>query len=182
MKRVFSQRPARSAISTVQRCLVTIRNRARGHPDERGSDGIGRTSNGLLRALRRCERRFSLRRPLRFVDHRTSRRRAPSAPQLVAWSDPGRGLAIAIRQVAIPRPQPRSSRHGRAGDAERIQMVSGACQLSSPAGSADGVLRTTEQHRCLGDVERPCSVLEHQWNTTVVHGWGSLVMGGLSSC
>jgi hypothetical protein len=54
-------------------------------------------------------------------------------------------------------------------------MVSGVRQLSAVAGSADGVLGPTQEHRRLGHVERPRAVLEHLWNKTAVHGRGPLV-------
>jgi len=61
-------------------------------------------------------------------------------------------------------------------------MVALVFKFSSLAGRADGILRPTQKHRNLCDIEGTRAVLEHRWNTTVVHGWGSLVMGGLSSC
>jgi hypothetical protein len=59
-----------------------------------------------------------------------------------------------------------------------------ALMLEFPTGArrADRVLCPTQKHRCLGDVERPCAVLEHLWNTNVVHAWGPLVMAGLGGC
>ena len=48
-------------------------------------------------------------------------------------------------------------------------------EISALAGRANGILRPTQKHRDLSDVERPRAVLEHLWNTTVVHGWGWLV-------
>ncbi len=53
-------------------------------------------------------------------------------------------------------------------------------EFSSLAGRADGVLRPTQEHCDLGDIERPSPVLEHLWNRTVVHGWGSLVRIGFN--
>ena len=61
-------------------------------------------------------------------------------------------------------------------------MVSAVRQLSSLAGSAHGVLRPAEDNGSLGDVERSRPVVEHLWNTTAVHGWGSLVRLGFDGC
>ena len=58
-------------------------------------------------------------------------------------------------------------------------MVALVRKLTPCAGRPDGVLRPTEENRDLGDVERMRSVLEHLWNTNVVHAWGSLVMESL---
>jgi len=55
-------------------------------------------------------------------------------------------------------------------------MVALVFEFSSLASSADSVLRPAQENGGLGDIERPRPVLEHLWNTTVVHGWGSLVM------
>ena len=50
---------------------------------------------------------------------------------------------------------------GRAGDAVGVEMITLVREVAALTRCPDGVLRTTEEHRCLGDVERPCSVLEH---------------------
>jgi hypothetical protein len=55
-------------------------------------------------------------------------------------------------------------------------------EVAALAGCSDGVLRPAQENSDLSDVERSRAFLEHLWNTTVVHGWGSLVMGGLSRC
>ena len=55
-------------------------------------------------------------------------------------------------------------------------MVAPVFDFSSfAAGCADRVFGPTQEHRDLGDVERPSAVLEHLWNTTVGHRWGWLV-------
>ena len=54
-------------------------------------------------------------------------------------------------------------------------MVALVFEFSSLAGRADSVLRPTQKHSGLCDIERTCAVLEHRWNTTVVHRWGWLV-------
>ena len=61
-------------------------------------------------------------------------------------------------------------------------MVAIVVEVSSLAGRANGVLRPAEEHRDLGDVERSRTVLEHLWNTTVVHRWGPLVMIHINGC
>ena len=48
-------------------------------------------------------------------------------------------------------------------------------EISAFAGRANGILRPAQKHRDLSDIERPRAVLEHLWNTTVVHRWGWLV-------
>jgi hypothetical protein len=55
-------------------------------------------------------------------------------------------------------------------------MVALVREFSALAGRTDRVLRPTQEDCDLSNVERSCTVLEHRWNTTVVHGWGSLVM------
>jgi hypothetical protein len=57
------------------------------------------------------------------------------------------------RPAAVSKPA-RGSRHGRAGDAVSVQMVSGMRQLSAVAGSADGILRPTHKDGNLTHVER----------------------------
>ena len=54
-------------------------------------------------------------------------------------------------------------------------MVARAVEFSPLASDADSVLSPTEENRDLGDIERSRAVLEHLWNTTVVHRWGWLV-------
>ena len=54
-------------------------------------------------------------------------------------------------------------------------MIAEVREFSPFAGRTDRVLCPPEENRHLGDVERTHAVLEHLWNTTVVHGWGSLV-------
>lgn len=49
-------------------------------------------------------------------------------------------------------------------------------EVSALAGCSDGVLRPAQENSGLGDVERSRAVLEHLWNTNVVHRWGPLVM------
>ena len=61
-------------------------------------------------------------------------------------------------------------------------MVSGVRQLSAVAGSADFVLRPTQEHPDLSDIEWSSAVLEHLWNKTAVHGWGPLVILMLLGC
>src|ERR1700694_2002985 len=55
-----------------------------------------------------------------------------------------------------------------AGDAVRVQMVPHVREVPSLARGAGGVLRPTQEHRDLGDVEWPCAFLEHLWNKTAV--------------
>ena len=55
-------------------------------------------------------------------------------------------------------------------------------EFSSLAGRADGVLRPTQEDSDLSNVERSRAVLKHLWNTTAVHGWGSLVRIGSNGC
>jgi len=66
--------------------------------------------------------------------------------------------------------------NGRARNAVGVEIVALVRKLTPCAGRPDGVLRPTEENRDLGDVERRGSILEHLWNTNVVHAWGSLVM------
>jgi len=47
-------------------------------------------------------------------------------------------------------------------------------EVSGFACGANGIARPAQEHRDLGDIELTCAVLEHLWNTTAVHGWGSL--------
>lgn len=44
------------------------------------------------------------------------------------------------------------------------------------AGCPNGILRPPEEDGHLGDVEGSAAVLEHLWNTNVVHRWGPLVI------
>ena len=55
-------------------------------------------------------------------------------------------------------------------------------EVAALARGPDGVLSPAQENSDLSDIEGSSAVLEHLWNTTVVHGWGSLVMGGLSRC
>jgi len=55
-------------------------------------------------------------------------------------------------------------------------MIAEMHQICSVAGSADAVLRPSEEYRDLSHVEWPRAVLEHLWNKTAVHGWGPLVI------
>jgi hypothetical protein len=55
-------------------------------------------------------------------------------------------------------------------------------EVPSFAGRPNGILRPAEEHCDLGDVERSRAVLEHLWNTTAVHGWGSLVRIRFDGC
>jgi hypothetical protein len=55
-------------------------------------------------------------------------------------------------------------------------------EVAALARSPDGVLRPSEENGSLGHVERSRAVLEHLWNTNVVHGWGRLVMVRLGRC
>jgi hypothetical protein len=48
-------------------------------------------------------------------------------------------------------------------------------KFSSFARSSNSILCPSQKHCDLGDVEGPCAVLEHLWNTTVVHGREQLV-------
>jgi len=48
-------------------------------------------------------------------------------------------------------------------------------EVSAFARRPDGVLRPPEEDCDLGDVERARAVVEHLWNTNVVHAWGWLV-------
>ena len=60
-------------------------------------------------------------------------------------------------------------------DAVGVQMITLVREFSSLAGGSDSILCPTEEHSDLSNVEWPRAVLEHLWNTTAVHGWGSLV-------
>ncbi len=61
-------------------------------------------------------------------------------------------------------------------------MIPHVLKVSSLAGGADGVLRPSQKHCDLSDVEWSGAVLEHLWNKTVVHGWGPLVILMLLGC
>ncbi len=61
-------------------------------------------------------------------------------------------------------------------------MIAEMRQISSLACNANAVLRPAEEYRDLPHVEWPRAVLEHLWNTILVHGWGPLVMGSLGWC
>ncbi len=65
---------------------------------------------------------------------------------------------------------------GRAGDAVGVEMIPDVLKVSSLAGGTDGVLRPAQEHRDLSDVQWSGAVLEHLWNKTVAHGWGSLAI------
>ena len=67
----------------------------------------------------------------------------------------------------------------RAGDAIRVKVISQVREFAPFAGRPDSILRPPEEDCDLGDVERTRAVLEHLWNTIVVHGWGPLVMATL---
>ncbi len=54
-------------------------------------------------------------------------------------------------------------------------MVAVVLEISSFASRADGILRPTQEDCDLSNIERSRAVLEHLWNITAVHGWGSLV-------
>ena len=60
-------------------------------------------------------------------------------------------------------------------DAVGVQMITLVREFSSLAGGSDSILCPTEEQSDLSNVECPRAVLEHLWNTTAVHGWGSLV-------
>jgi hypothetical protein len=70
----------------------------------------------------------------------------------------------------------------RAWDAVRVEMIAHMREMSPLTGCPDGVLRPTEEHSNLSNVEWPRAVLEHLWNTTAVHGWGSLVRIDFNGC
>ena len=55
-------------------------------------------------------------------------------------------------------------------------MIPHVLKVSSLAGGADGVLRPSQKHCDLSDVEWSGAVLEHLWNKTAVHDRGSLVI------
>ena len=55
-------------------------------------------------------------------------------------------------------------------------------EVSALAGCSDGVLRPAQENGDLSDVERSRTVLEHLWNTILVHGWGRLVMSRPGRC
>lgn len=61
-------------------------------------------------------------------------------------------------------------------------MVAVVLEFSPFASRADGVLRPTQEDCDLSNVERPRAVLEHLWNKTAVHGWGSLVRIRFGGC
>jgi hypothetical protein len=61
-------------------------------------------------------------------------------------------------------------------------MVAPGFEFAALACGADGIPRAPEENCCLGDVERSRAVLEHLWNTNVVHRWGWLVKGALGRC
>jgi len=54
-------------------------------------------------------------------------------------------------------------------------MVALVFEFSSLASSADRVLRPSQEHRGLRDIQRSGAVLEHLWNMILVHRWGRLV-------
>jgi len=65
---------------------------------------------------------------------------------------------------------------GQARDAIGFQMVPGMLEISSLARGSNRILRPTEKGRDLSNVERPDRILlEHRWNTNVVHPRGPLV-------
>ena len=49
-------------------------------------------------------------------------------------------------------------------------------EVAALARGPDGVLSPAQENSDLSDIEGSSAVLEHLWNTTVVHGWGSLVI------
>ncbi len=55
-------------------------------------------------------------------------------------------------------------------------MVALMREFPTLASRPDRVLRPPQEDCDLRDVERSGPVLEHLWNTTVVHRWGWLVM------
>ena len=61
-------------------------------------------------------------------------------------------------------------------------MVAQIFEFSPFTRRADSLPRPTQEHRNLGDVERSHAILEHLWNTTAVHRWGSLVRIGFNEC
>jgi hypothetical protein len=56
-----------------------------------------------------------------------------------------------------------------------IKMIAYVREFSSVAGRPDGVLGRSQKQCDLSDIEGSCAVLEHLWNTNVVHRWGPLV-------
>ena len=54
-------------------------------------------------------------------------------------------------------------------------MITLVREVAALARRTDGVLRPPEEDCDLGDVERARAVVEHLWNTNVVHAWGWLV-------
>jgi len=48
-------------------------------------------------------------------------------------------------------------------------------EVAALARGPDGVLSPAQENSDLSDVEGSCAVLEHPWNTNIVHRWGPLV-------
>ena len=61
-------------------------------------------------------------------------------------------------------------------------MITLVRKFSSLARGSDSILCPTQENCDLSHVERSRAVLEHLWNTNVVHRWGRLVKDALDRC